>query len=274
MHDFSCFIPRLLAGVMIACGAAAGVSAEPATIAAPQALTVTRTVVWPAGYDYLLSLPRGYADEPARRWPVLVFLHGSGECGTDVKRVAVNGPPKLLSPGATLTDRERAAAAFLHEHFIVVSPQCRSEGIGWEDERVLGVMDDVAARFRVDGGRVYLTGISMGGYGVWNLIWQHADRFAAAVPISAGGSYLDALNALDGTAPHMAELRSLAVWAFHGARDDIVPVAEDSRLTEALTKAGGDARVTVDPERGHDVWTTVYADAEVYAWLLRHGRRP
>jgi predicted peptidase len=226
-----------------------------------------------AGYESLLSLPRGYDPAAGRRWPLLVFLHGSGESGTDVHRVAVNGPPKLLRTDVTLTPEESAAAVELAENFIVVSPQCPDEGVAWEDDKVLALIDQVQAQFHVDPDRVYLTGLSMGGYGAWSLALRHADRFAAVAPISGGGNYLDALNAADGTAQHAAALRSLGLWVFHGAKDDVVPVSEATRMVDALVKGGAkDVKLTVNADRGHDVWNVVYADVHFYEWLLQHRR--
>jgi predicted peptidase len=270
---------RLLiaASVTVVAGSVSGAANVPASAAsnlpAPRSESARHEETRTVGYDYLLSLPEQYASEPARRWPLLVFLHGSGECGHDLNRVPVNGPPKFLRAGADLTPAERIAAGRLAREFIVVSPQCPDEGIAWLDDDVVAVIDQVCARDRVDVNRIYLTGISMGGYGVWDLALHHADRFAAVVPISGGGSWLEALNALDGTAPHAGDLLRLPVWAVQGAKDDIVPPEEGRRLANALTKAGNTrVRLTIDPERGHDVWNSFYADAEFYDWLLAQRR--
>jgi predicted peptidase len=259
-----------LASLIFALGA-------PATEAptGPQVATFRRTITKTAGYESLLSLPRGYNSSTSRRWPLLLFLHGSGESGTDVQRVAVNGPPKLLRPGAALSPAEAAAAQILAENFIVVSPQCSDEGVAWEDDQLLALVDDVLARYRVDPDRVYVTGLSMGGYGVWSLALRHADRFAAVAPISGGANWLDALDAQDGTAPHAAALRQLGIWIFHGAKDDVVPVSEATRLADCLVKGGAkDVKLSINPDRGHDVWNDVYADPKFYAWLLQHIRAP
>jgi predicted peptidase len=244
-------------------------------VPAPKAVTLQQTITRTAGYEALLSLPRGYERSGERRWPLLLFLHGSGESGADVQRVAVNGPPKLLRPGAALNAVEATAAGILAEGFIVVSPQCPDEGLAWEDDRVLALLDTVLASYRVDPDRVYLTGLSMGGYGAWSLALRHADRFAAVAPISGGANLLDALNAEDGTAQHAAALRRLGIWVFHGAKDDVVPVGEATRVVELLVKGGAkDVKLTINPDRGHDVWNDVYADPKFYDWLLQHRRSP
>jgi predicted peptidase len=239
----------------------------------PEVITATESKNSTAGYVCLLSLPDGYAAARDRQWPLLVFLHGSGECGTEINRIAVNGPPKLLAPGAKLTGAEQAAARFLRENFIVVSPQCRDEGIAWEDESVLAVIDQVQKECRVDPDRVYLTGLSMGGYGAWSLALRHADRFAAVAPISGGANLLDVLNATDGTGPHNAALRRLGLHIYHGARDEVVPPGEDTRIVDRLKAAGfKEVSLTIDPNHGHDVWNGVYADVGFYAWLLQNRR--
>lgn len=246
----------------------------PVAAGAPEEVTATETLTVTAGYRCLLSLPEGYAADAGRKWPLLVFLHGSGECGTDLSRVAVNGPPKLLAPGAKLSEGEQAAARFLAENFIVVSPQCPDEGIAWEDASVLATIDWIEAGHRVDPDRVYLTGLSMGGYGAWSLALRHADRFAAVSPISGGANLLDALNATDGTGPHNADLHRLGLRVYHGARDNVVPPGEDTRIFELLGKAGfANASLTIVPDRGHDVWNGVYADVGFYQWLLQHRRQ-
>jgi predicted peptidase len=266
--------PARRARLLVLLLAVAGLVLPRAAVATePQVLSSRRAVTRVIGYDYLLSLPIGYDAAGAKRWPLLLFLHGSGESGTDVHRVAVNGPPKLLRTDLPLTADESAAARKLAGNFIVVSPQCPDEGVAWEDEPLLDLIDQVLARYHADPDRVYLTGLSMGGYGVWSLALHHADRFAAVAPISGGGNLLDALNVEDGTVPHAAALRRLGFWVFHGAKDDVVPVSEATRMVDLLAKGGvKDLKLTINPDRGHDVWNVVYADLHFYDWLLAHRR--
>ncbi|MBE7503714.1 MAG: prolyl oligopeptidase family serine peptidase [Verrucomicrobiales bacterium] len=215
---------------------------------------VTRTVT----LEYLLFLPKDHAADPARRWPLLLFLHGAGERGSDIWRVAVHGPPKIV--------RDRPDFPF-----IVVSPQCPT-GRTWSNEELLALLDDVIARYPVDRARVYLTGLSMGGYGTWSLGLAHPERFAAIVPICGGGDPLKVLL----PDPQMAQaLRTLPVWAFHGAKDPVVKVGESERMVEALRKAGAqNVQLTVYPDAQHDSWTETYNDPNLYEWLLRHRREP
>lgn len=225
--------------------------------------TVTRTV----GYQYLLSLPTGYDTKADRRWPLLVFLHGSGERGDDVWTVAKHGPPKLLKDAATGAGAEAATA--LRTQFIVISPQC-PKNRWWDTTAILALIDETVARHAVDPTRVYLTGLSMGGFGTWDLALAHPERFAAIAPICGGGQFALAFQA---NAGRRAELRSLGVWAFHGAKDETVPLNESERMVELLKKFKvEDVQLSVYPEAKHDSWTESYANPELYAWLLKHTR--
>ncbi len=220
-------------------------------------------------YRYLRSLPAGYPSAPERGWPLLLFLHGAGERGADLRRLVKHGPPKLLAGGPNLTAAEAAAAAVLAEQFIVISPQCPT-GQVWDDDAVLALLDAVGAGLRVDRARIYITGLSMGGYGTWSVAMKHPERFAAAVPICGGGLLIDILlRRGDERGPRALP----GIWAFHGAKDPTVPLAESERMVAALERAGAkDVTLTVYPEARHDSWTEAYANPELYAWLLRHTR--
>lgn len=226
--------------------------------------TLTKTV----GYKYLLALPEGYHADPTHRWPVLLFLHGSGERGDDPWSAAKHGPPKLLR-GESLSAREREAARRLQQDFIVVSPVC-PKNTWWDPEGVLAVLDEVMGEHRVDRDRVYLTGMSMGGYGAWALGTAHPDRFAAIAPVCGGGEFAAAFMSSN----HKRDaLLSLGVWAFHGIKDPLVPVAESERMTAMLQHMGvKHVDLTLYPESQHDSWTETYANPALYDWFLRHHR--
>lgn len=218
-------------------------------------------------YRYLLALPDGYDASPEKRWPLILFLHGAGERGDDVWLVAKHGPPRLRRGAPDLTEAEKAAGAILAEKFIVVAPQCPAGEI-WNDAGVLALLDDVVQRLRVDATRLYLTGLSMGGYGTWSLASARPERFAAAVPICGGGSLISILIR---RGPDRTALQRLPVWAFHGAKDPTVPLAESQRMVDALKRIGAaQVEFTVYPEATHNSWTETYAKAELYDWLLRH----
>lgn len=220
------------------------------------------------GYRYLLHLPPGYAAEPGRTWPLIVFLHGSGERGADPWLVAKHGPPKLIrTPAAEGPAAE--AAKLLANGFIVVSPQCPA-GEWWDDETVLALTDDIATRHRVDPARIHLTGLSMGGFGTWSIAVNHPKRFATVVPICGGGNPVAVRRMARNRA---ADLKELNVWAFHGAKDPTVALGESESMVAALKQAGVPrVQFTVYPEAKHDSWTETYDNPALYDWLLQQRR--
>lgn len=215
---------------------------------------ITRT----AELDYLLYLPEGYKESGTNAWPLMMFLHGAGERGTNVNKVAVHGPPKLVKEGKK------------DFPFVLVSPQC-PEGRNWRDDELLALLDYIIAKHNVDTNRIYLTGLSMGGYGTWSLGTKYPERFAAIAPICGGGEQIPILLA---NPQKKAALRSMGVWAFTGAKDFLVPVEESQRMTNALMRAGcKDVKLTVYPEAGHDSWTQAYTEPEIWNWFLAHKRK-
>lgn len=199
--------------------------------------------------DYLLYLPPEYESDPARRWPLILFLHGAGSRGSDVEFVRRSGIPQLLDQGLALP-------------FIVVSPQCPADS-HWtlHIEALNALLDDVVARHRVDERRISATGMSMGGAGVWFLAGVYPDRFAALAPLASRIVPLP-----------LARLKALHIWVFHGETDEVVPLSEAERTVEGLKSVGGDVRLTVCPGVGHDLWPHVYSNAELYTWLLGQQR--
>lgn len=195
--------------------------------------------------NYLLFLPEGYA-ESDKKWPLILFLHGAGESGADLEKVKKHGPPKIVEAKPDFP-------------FIVVSPQSRRRG--WNPDALRALLDEVLADYRVDRDRVYLTGLSMGGFGTWMLAADHPDYFAAIVPICGGGDAADART-----------LKNLPIWVFHGAKDEAVPLKRSEEMVKALKEAGADVKFTVYPEAAHDSWTETYNNPELYQWLLSHRR--
>ncbi len=202
-----------------------------------------------AKLGYLLSLPEGYGADPAKKWPLLVFLHGAGESGSDLEKVKIHGPPKLI-----------AAGTFDHP-CIVVSPQC--PGRGWNADLVGALIDDICREYRVDEERISLTGLSMGGFGTWALAAARPERFAAIAPICGGGNPVDAIK-----------LRGLPMWVFHGEKDTVVPLVASQAMVKALEALGqkDNVKFTIYPDVGHDSWTETYANPEFYTWLFAQKR--
>jgi predicted peptidase len=195
---------------------------------------------------YLLYLPKDYATQEA--WPLLLFLHGAGERGDDLELVKKHGPPKRIAAGT-------------HFPFIVVSPQC-PRGRWWEPQELLALLDEVGRKYKVDADRVYVSGLSMGGFGTWRLASVAPERFAAIAPICGGGEKSWA-----------RQIVQLPVWAFHGARDTVVPVQRSQEMVDELQRLGGNVRLTVYAEAGHDSWTETYNNPDFYQWLLEQRRR-
>ncbi len=197
-------------------------------------------------FKYLLYLPEDY--EKQASWPLLLFLHGSGERGDDLQLVKKHGPPKLIEAGRKYP-------------FIVVSPQC-PKGKSWEAFELTALLDDLSEHYKVDPDRIYVTGLSMGGFGTWSLAAYTPQRFAAIVPICGGGD------------PYLTRrLKQLPIWVFHGAKDPAVALERSETMVEALKKNGNEVQFTVYPEAGHDSWTETYDNPKLYEWLLKQ-RRP
>ena len=234
-----------LSAVLSLAAGAGGVRAQTAGSQAAQ--TFNKQIVKTVSARYQLYLPEGYGKDANARWPLILFLHGAGERGEDVEKVKAHGPPKLVAQGKKLP-------------FIVVSPQCPTNA-WWSNETLNALLDDVMKAYAVDADRVYLTGLSMGGYGTWALATEYPDRFAAIAPICGGGT------------PRTARrIKDIPAWVFHGAKDEIVPLKQGQEMADAMKAAGGNVKFTVYPEAGHDSWTQTYDNPELFAWFLQHKR--
>ncbi len=241
MTNRTCWRAAIAAGALLALMPAARAQ-EPG---AQQAQTLERDVVVHVSMDYLLYLPQDYATSK-KRWPLMIFLHGAGETGTDVEKVKVHGPPKIVASQPDFP-------------FILVSPQTKQ--YGWKPEFVKGLLDEICAKYRVDKERIYLTGLSMGGFGTWDTACKYPNLFAAIAPICGGGDPKEA-----------AKIAKLPIWVFHGGKDTTVPIQRSQEMVDAVKAAGGDPKFTIYPEAGHDSWTQAYDDPELYKWLLSHKR--
>jgi predicted peptidase len=217
-------------------------------------------------YRYQVFVPRNWG--PKVKWPVILFLHGYGEEGED---------------GLLPTDVGIAAAIRNHVDrfpFVVVIPQCRKNdwwtNVPMEAE-ALKALDQTMKEFKGDPQRVYLTGLSMGGYGTWALGAQYASKFAALAPVCGGirlppgDDMPNAHNTDDSADPYAAVAQKIGktpVWVFHGGSDPVVPVQESRQMVEALKAAGGNVRYTEYSGVGHNSWGKAYDEADLFAWLL------
>lgn len=203
--------------------------------------------------DYLLSLPLQYTSEEAD-WPLILFLHGAGERGDNLQLLRKHGIPRIVSEMADFP-------------FITISPQC-PENDWWlnrlQDLKFL--LDTVVKQYRVDASKMYLTGLSMGGFGTWHMAVEYPDLFAAIAPVCGGG-----LGIL-GFPERVLEIKDLPIWAFHGGKDNIVSVEESRILIRTLKDAGGNPMLKIYPEAGHDSWTETYSDPELYEWFMSNRK--
>ena len=221
----------------------------------------------PQLFRYRLLRPASV--EPDRRYPLVLFLHGAGERGSDNAAQLKYLPTWLAEPAW----RQQFPC-------FVIAPQCRSEhrwsAFNWSDKKssplaaeptadlaaAIATLEEVCGSEPVDLDRVYLTGLSMGGYGSWELAARMPERFAAVVPICGGGDEAQA-----------AKLVKLPIWCFHGGADRVVPVERSRSMIAAIEAAGGTSKYTEFPGVGHDSWTPAYRDSGLLEWLFAQ-RRP
>jgi predicted esterase len=196
---------------------------------------------------YLLSLPEGYNVDTAKNWPLMIFLHGSGERGNDLTKVKAHGPPKLVEQGKRFP-------------FILVSPQATVDG-GWDANILYKMLLHIKQTQRVDENKIYLTGLSMGGYGTWELAMAHPEEFAAIAPVCGGGDSSKAWR-----------LQHVAVWNFHGAKDDVVVPEQSENMVKAARRHNSSVRYTLYPEANHNSWDLTYSNDSLYSWLLAQSK--
>jgi predicted peptidase len=242
----------------------AALLAAPARARIPETGFLDRTVtLGGTKYKYQVFVPDNWT--PSKKWPVILFLHGVGERGDD---------------GLAQTDIGLGSAIRMNRSrfpAIVVMPQCR-KNVWWfdppMDDLAMAALAQAEKEFQGDPRRVYLTGLSMGGYGAWHLAAKYPGKFAALAPVCGGilrpeearvhppqekKPYTDAAKKIGGNTP---------VWIFHGAMDDTVPVTESRRMAEAMKALGGEVRYTEYPGVGHDSWNKAYAETELFTWML------
>lgn len=245
-------VMRMMILTTVCCSAAAfGGEPEAKEWQAPNGVTV----------KYRWSAPA--AMESGKTYPVVLFLHGAGERGTDNRAQLKHGVTAIL-----------AASKKLDQPCFLIAPQCPPDG-WWASidrdpkrlsgaakpnpllEAVLALAADTAKHQPVDPKRFYVTGLSMGGFGTWYLLGKVPERIAAAIPICGGGD-----------PARVADFKQVPIWAFHGEADPVVPVSSTRDMITALKQAGGSPRATYYPKVQHDSWTRTYANPEVLKWLF------
>ena len=196
---------------------------------------------------YVLFVPHDYKGDKA--YPLILFLHGSGETGKDGERQV------RVGLGPVIKQRARTFP------FFALFPQAQKhtwQAGSQQARRALDILALVERRYRIDAKRVYLTGLSMGGFGTWSLAEKYPQRWAAIVPICGGGDPRQA-----------AKIKDIPCWCFHGDADPAVKVEKSRAMIAALAKAGGQPKYTEYPGVGHASWVRAYATPELYAWLRK-----
>lgn len=218
--------------------------------------------------QYRLLKPKDY--DAKKKYPLVIFLHGAGERGDDNEKQLVHGMNDFASD--EVMTRYPA---------FVIAPQCPAGeiwggvGIGRLAkspppadklapalDATLKTVESLRKEFPIDGKRIYMTGLSMGGYGTWDALAKRTELFAAAAPICGGGD-----------TSQVSKFKDIPIWAFHGADDKTVPVERSREMIEALKGAGGNPKYTEYPGVGHNSWAQTYADPALYEWLFTQ-RRP
>lgn len=252
--------PGLFAAITLSLISATGARAQDAEQSPPDELAAFEALVYTDGrggeLPYRLLVPEK-ADEPM---PVLLFLHGAGERGEDNRKQLIHGKDLLL----------KAAREF---NCLVVAPQCPAGDkwsvVDWSQDKITfsdepsepmrmanALIDDLAGRYNVDRNRLYIMGLSMGGYGSWDAACRWPGRFAAAAPICGGGDTAQA-----------ELIRDTPVWVFHGDADPVVNVELSRTMVQAIKDAGGDPKYTEYPGVGHNSWTPAFAEPELLPWM-------
>lgn len=225
-------------------------------------------------YNYQVYLPKQYSVD--KQWPIIVFLHGAGERGSNALL------PTEVGLGSAL---RRAPQDF---PTIAIFPQCPA-GQWWSslicEQIVLQTLAQTQQQYNTDCNRIYLSGLSMGGYGVWHLATKYQDRWAALYPIAGRVKPAQGHLPQAGSVPEQyagealyeqtaKAVNHLPIWIAHGAKDNVVPVLESRRMNHYLTKQGADVTYREYENEWHNVWDTAYGDKESITWLFNQVKTP
>lgn len=203
-----------------------------------------------ADYNYLLYLPKDYSEQ-TKNYPLVIYLHGGSHTGNDLDKLKEYGLPYLVDIGNDFD-------------FIIASPQCPSNKYWSSDEWFEPLYGKIVSEYRVDTNKVYLTGISMGGYGTYIVAMDHPDKFAAIVPLCGGCN--------DSDTTRICNLKNIPIWAFHGTADDMIPISETERVVTALNRCKGNIRFTKLEGEGHGIQYLYEKFHKMYKWMLKQSR--
>lgn len=200
-------------------------------------------------YKYLLYLPKDYSTT-SKMYPLMIYLGGGSQRGADLNKLKAFGPPNLISKGQDFD-------------FIIVSPQC-PEGKTWTSEKWFDSLAiSLIPKYRIDTNRIYVTGISIGGYGTWQVAMDHPEKFAAIVPLCGGVNDSDTAN--------ISKIKHLPIWTFHGTADDMIHIVETERIYKKLKMLKSHIRFTSIKNGNHGI-QYLYEDPKIYRWMLKQKK--
>ncbi len=195
-------------------------------------------------YQYLTYLPKKY--DKTKEYPLLIFLHGTPQRGDDINIVKKTALPYELEKKN------------LKLEMIVVAPQCPTAD-SWDTKLLYDFFLDVYKKYSINTKRIYLTGFSMGGFGALKFARDYPKIFAAVAPVCSGGTKYVA-----------QDLKHIPFWFFHGKKDFIIEISKTEELVDELKRLNAEVKFTIYEDLGHDIWTVVYKEKELYEWFLVH----
>ncbi|MHC1706904.1 MAG: phospholipase [Bacteroidales bacterium] len=203
----------------------------------------------PVKYPYMVYLPADYQQSPSKKYPVLIYLHGGSHRGKDLEKLKEWGPPKLIDEGRNFS-------------FIVVSPQCPANKLWISENWFEPLLDELSGKYRIDTSGIFVSGISMGGFGTWQVAMDFPGRIKAIVPLC--GSCKDSVN--------ICRINHIPVWAIHGVNDGLVSVKHSDRLVNRLKKCMGNVKYSRLENRHHGIWD-LYEGEDIYEWFFQIYRK-
>lgn len=201
-------------------------------------------------YKYLLYVPKDY-NENKKDYPLVIYLHGRSRRGNDLNMLKKYGPPFLVKKGYDFD-------------FIIASPQCPATKYWSSENWFEPLYSELKNKYQVDTNKVYLTGMSMGGYGVFSTALEYPETFAALIALCGG--------CMNSDLKRICTLKHIPIWAFHGAKDELVPFSESKKIADALKKCDGNMKLTKMPNAGHAIHEVYEDNTELYKWMLKQQR--
>ena len=204
-----------------------------------------------AKYNYLLYLPKSYT-KGQKQYPLVIYLHGGSQKGNDLNKLKGYGLPYVVDKGHKFK-------------FIIASPQCPANEYWTTEDWFDSLYHELTTKYRIDINRVYLTGISMGGYGTYTVAMDYPEKLAAIVPLCGG------IN--DSDTSRLCNIKHIPIWTFHGTADDKISITETERVVKGLKPCGGNIKFTRLQNEGHGIEYLYKTKPQIYDWLLKHKKR-